>query len=166
MPLAAATAILIRFDQPTINRYVPHPHSWAVNTSHAGDFVSLAGGAAVLYGVGRLTHSETTTQMSTSSLKAMTHSYLITQAFKFATHRQRPDGSNHFSMPSGHAMTSFAIAGALSAHPHAPRWVKIVAPAAAGAIAFSRVGARKHYPSDVAIGSTLGWLIGRAVGHR
>lgn len=164
--LAAATAILLRYDQPAVNRFAQQPSPWAVHTSRVGNFAPLIGGVALLYGAGRLTHSETATQMGISSISALTHSYVITQALKLITRRQRPDGSNHWSLPSGHAMTSFALAAAISSHPRAPRWVRIVAPAGAGAIAFSRFGARKHYPSDIALGSTLGWLIGRAVSHR
>lgn len=165
-PLALATGLLLRADQPVIYRYLAMPAPWAVHTSHAGDIASLAGGALALYGAGRLLHHEAAAQMGSDSLLALAHSSLMVQALKVAIHRQRPDGSNHGSMPSGHAMTAFALAGAISAHPQAPRWVKVVAPAAAGVIAFARVGARRHYPSDVALGSTLGWLIGRAAGHR
>lgn len=165
-PLAAASVLLFKVDQPTINRFAQRPAPWAMKTSRAGDAATLLGSSLALYGVGRFTHHDTVSQMGSSSLAAITHSYLITQVLKASTRRQRPDASNHWSTPSGHAMTSFAMAGALAAHPKAPRWLKIVAPAAAGAIAFSRVGARKHYPSDVAIGSTFGWFIGRAVSHR
>ena len=33
----------------------------------------------------------------------------------------------------------------------------------AGAVSFSRVTSREHFPADVAVGSALGWLIGRYV---
>src|SRR6185312_13419517 len=34
---------------------------------------------------------------------------------------------------------------------------------AAGAVSISRVTGRQHFPSDVVVGSTLGWLIGRQI---
>lgn len=35
----------------------------------------------------------------------------------------------------------------------------------AGTVSVSRVMARQHFPSDVVVGSTLGWLIGGYVLH-
>ena len=163
LPLAAATALLMKYDQPLVNNYVQKPHGWGQHLSYAGDFTTVLGGTALLYGVGRMTKSDTATEMGANSFRALTHSFVLTQGLKLMTHRQRPDGSTHWSMPSGHAMTSFAIASAVTAHPKSPLWLRIALPAAAGAISVARVGARKHYMSDVAIGGTLGWVLGRAV---
>jgi membrane-associated phospholipid phosphatase len=162
LPLAGASAMLMIIDQPVINRYAQRPAPWAIKVSHTGDALTLAAGTVALYGIGRFTHHETTRQLGERSMLALANASLITQALKSATRRQRPDGSNHWSLPSGHAMTSFAVATALTSHPRSPRWLRIAAPVAASAIAFSRIGARKHYPTDIAIGSALGWFIGRS----
>jgi len=69
-----------------------------------------------------------------------------------------------FGLPSGHATTSFALAGALQR-----RWMWAVAAISA----LSRVAIGVHYPSDVlagaALGGALGWaaarLFRRATSH-
>jgi membrane-associated phospholipid phosphatase len=67
------------------------------------------------------------------------------------------------SFPSSHAASSFAAAAAYSSLvPKAPLYVT------ATAMAVSRVHLGVHYPTDIAIGGVLGWVVGggvRAVGH-
>ena len=62
-----------------------------------------------------------------------------------------------FGLPSGHATTSFAIAGVLNR-----RWMW----AAAAISALSRVAIGVHYPTDVvvgaALGTSIGWISARA----
>jgi len=166
VPLAAATAVLMPLDQPTVNRFAQTPAPWATKVSRAGDFTALVGTLAGTYAIGKFTRHETTRELGQSGLLAVGHAFVLTQGLKAMTRRQRPDGSNRWSLPSGHAMTSFAMAGALSSHPRSPRWLRLAAPAAATAIALSRFGARKHYPSDLVIGGTFGYLLGRGFAAR
>ena len=63
------------------------------------------------------------------------------------------------SMPSGHAVTAFALAGLLlRCWRFAGVWQWTVLGLAA-AIACSRIGTAAHWPSDVLAGAALGWLI-------
>jgi membrane-associated phospholipid phosphatase len=67
------------------------------------------------------------------------------------------------SFPSGHAMTSFAFASAVAhRYPH-NRWVKWGAYAFASGVALSRYPAKRHYLSDILVGSTLGYVTGTYV---
>ena len=77
-----------------------------------------------------------------------------TQALKFTVLRERPDGSNQQSFPSGHAAGGFAAASVLARH---YGW-KAAVPAYLGAsyIAASRVHDNRHYLSDVIFGSAMG----------
>lgn len=68
-----------------------------------------------------------------------------------------PDG---FSFPSGHSASSFAAAAVLLFC--GKRWWGIAALILAGLIAFSRAFLFVHYPSDVLIGSLLGFAVGTA----
>jgi membrane-associated phospholipid phosphatase len=43
---------------------------------------------------------------------------------------------------------------------------KITAYGLASGLSISRVLARQHFPSDVLVGSAVGWLVGRYVVHR
>ena len=49
-------------------------------------------------------------------LRAQVISELLVQPLKFATHRERPDGSNYQSFPSGHAAATFAAATVIERH--------------------------------------------------
>ena len=66
-----------------------------------------------------------------------------------------------WSFPSGHTMTSFAAATAISRF---YLLVSILAYLLAGAIAFSRLYACVHYPTDVAAGCLLGIVCGLPTG--
>ena len=65
-----------------------------------------------------------------------------------------------FSFPSGHSASSFAAAAVLLFC--GKRWWGIAAVILAALIAFSRAFLFVHYPSDVLIGSLLGFAVGTA----
>jgi membrane-associated phospholipid phosphatase len=65
------------------------------------------------------------------------------------------------SFPSGHAMMAFSVATIFARRYHDHRWVPYVAYAVASAIAFSRVTTGAHFPADVFIGASLGYVVAR-----
>jgi membrane-associated phospholipid phosphatase len=81
-------------------------------------------------------------------------------ALKYAVNRTRPNGDPR-SFPSGHATASFATAMVLQEH---YGW-KLGLPAflAASYVGVERVTQKKHWPSDVVAGATLGVISGRTV---
>ena len=85
----------------------------------------------------------------------------FTCPIKFATHRERPDGSNFQSFPSGHAAITFAGATVLERH---LGWKKsALAYVIAAYVASSRIHDNRHYLSDVIFGAAVGTIAGRAV---
>lgn len=110
-------------------------------------------------------------------LLAISVSGLINLLIKWAAGRHRPInlfekkmfGFDFFavgyemnSFPSGHALTAFALATAVSFL--FPRW-RIPAFAAASIIAFSRVMLTSHYLSDVLAGAVVAVLCTLAIKH-
>jgi membrane-associated phospholipid phosphatase len=83
------------------------------------------------------------------------------QTLKYATQRERPDGSDNHSFPSGHAADTFAFATALERH---LGW-KGAVPAYifASYVALSRIPDNRHWLSDVMFGSAVGIISGRTV---
>jgi len=94
-------------------------------------------------------------------MRAQVLSQLYVQAIKFTAQRERPDGSDNRSFPSGHAASAFATAGVLQQH---YGW-KVGVPAAvvAGYVATARVHDNKHHLSDVIFGAAMGIAGARTV---
>jgi membrane-associated phospholipid phosphatase len=84
-----------------------------------------------------------------------------TGALKYGVRRERPDGSNRRSFPSGH--TSNAFAWATIADHHYGHKLGLPAYAVAGLIGVSRLEKNVHHLSDVLAGATLGYVVGRTV---
>ncbi|MFR4852436.1 MAG: phosphatase PAP2 family protein [Butyricicoccus sp.] len=76
-------------------------------------------------------------------------------------HPHRPDGAARsggpWSFPSGHTLSSFAAASALYFFHHKTGFLAFLL---AAAIAFSRLYASVHYPTDVLTGAVIGVLCG------
>jgi membrane-associated phospholipid phosphatase len=84
-----------------------------------------------------------------------------TGALKYGVRRERPDGSNRQSFPSGH--TSNAFAWATIADHHYGHKLGLPAYAVAGLVGVSRLEKNVHHLSDVLAGATLGYVVGRTV---
>ncbi len=84
-----------------------------------------------------------------------------TGALKYTLHRQRPDGSDFYSLPSGHTSTMFSLATV--AEQHFGWKAGVPAYLLASAVGLSRIESNKHYLSDVLAGATLGVVVGRTV---
>jgi hypothetical protein len=67
--------------------------------------------------------------------------------------------TNRGSFPSGHSASAFAVAAVISARYRGHRWVPWAAYGAATFLALSRLPDQAHFPSDIFIGSALGYSI-------
>jgi membrane-associated phospholipid phosphatase len=84
-----------------------------------------------------------------------------TALLKATVKRERPDGSNNYSFPSGHASDAFTWATVFERH---YGWkLGVPAYALAATMGYSRIVRDKHYFSDVVAGATLGYIVGRTV---
>lgn len=140
------------------------------NTSLDGVFEpgEVLGGAAVqigsafaTYSLGKLANRPHLERLGRDLVRAQVVTQTLTFALKTAVGRERPDGSNARSFPSGHASGIFATATVLQRH---YGWrVGVPAYAVASYVAVSRLNEGRHYLSDVAFGATIGILVGRTV---
>ena len=130
----------------------------------------LIGGGAGLYLLSFPTHNERWRETGFLAGEATLNSLLTVEALKYSLGRQRPyqgNGSGAFfqrgtSFPSEHAAAAWSIAGVF-AHEYPGTLPTILAYGAASAVSLSRVQGRQHFPSDVLVGSVLGYLISQKV---
>jgi undecaprenyl-diphosphatase len=126
--------------------------------------------AAVLLGIGSLRENLKLKKAAVSSLIALAVSGLAVQTIKHLIGRPRPRladqgivdwgpsfQSGHDSLPSGHALSSFAMAAVLSAFYPAGQWAWY---SLAVLVSFTRIYIGAHFASDVFVGAVLGVLIG------
>jgi membrane-associated phospholipid phosphatase len=126
-----------------------------------GQFGTLFGSASVVYAFGRLKDQPRVSHVGMDLIQSLAISEALTQTLKYATQRERPDGSNKHSFPSGHAADTFAFATALERHLN---WrYSVPAYAFASYVAMSRLPANRHWLSDVVFGASVGIIAGRTV---
>jgi len=143
-------------------------HYDAVNTvfapgKYVGDTPEQVAASIGTYVFGRLMDKPKVSHLGMDLIQAQLMSELLVEPIKFATHRARPDGSNHQSFPSGHASVTFATATAIERH---LGWkYSVLGYTIASYVAMSRLHDNRHYLSDVVFGAAVGSIAGRTVVH-
>ena len=84
---------------------------------------------------------------------------MSTYAIKSLSQRQRPDGSNNYSFPSGHTSNSFLAAELINQIEGMPLSVPFYLLSINTAL--SRINDKKHFLSDVVFGAAIGISIGK-----
>lgn len=123
-------------------------------------YVQVAG-AIASYAAGRLSRRPHLAHVGMDLLRAQLIAGAMTFGLKEAVRRERPDGSNKLSFPSGHASLTFATATVLQRHV-GWNWSLPVF-LIASYTAASRLHENVHYLSDVVFGATVGVIAGRTV---
>lgn len=144
---------------------------WSGRVSQIGAGYTIAGfsGATLLFG--QLTKDHHARETGLLALEALAHAHVVVFGIKQITNRSRPidndqavgfwKGGNAF--PSGHAASSFSVAAVFAYEYRDHIAVPITAYALASAVSFSRLSARRHWFSDVFVGGSTGFLLGRYV---
>lgn len=169
LPIAAATGILISS--------VDVPASRHARSGYVADATGLASnvvlgtelaGTGMLFAYGCAGEHQHARRAAWAALEAGGYGITLDMVLKSAFNRQYPYTHQTYgefweggkSFPSGHAVTSWSVAAALAhAYPH-NRWVQFAAYTAATGVSLLRFPARKHFPSDILVGGTLGYLVG------
>ena len=169
LPILAATGVLIaKVDRPADNRIQSVSlRQTAGQWSNVGLGLEI-GSAALAYGVGCGKHHPYLRDTGLKTLAAMGAAGTVDLALKLAFDRQfpfRPASTGKFwgggrSFPSGHAATSFAFAAVVAHRYPNKKWLKWSAYALATGVSLSRYPAKRHYPSDILFGATLGYVTG------
>jgi len=137
----------------------------AENVWRPGKYVGLTpvqmGAAAIVYTYGRVQHQDKVSHLGMDLLRAQILTSGLTVGLKYSTRRERPDGSNAHSFPSGHASITFATATVIERH---LGWrYSVLGYTIASYVAASRLHDNRHWLSDVVFGSAGGAIGGRTV---
>lgn len=173
VPLGVGTAALIATDQQTGDEVAESDKLLKVSraVSYPGSTYAVGAIAAAFYVFGRSKHNYRARETGVLGAEALIDSIIVASSLKAITQRTRPNGgqsrSDFFdggsSFPSGHAIHAWTLATIIANEYHDHAAVQIAAYGIAGAVSVSRFTGRKHYLSDVLIGSALGYGIGRYV---
>jgi len=126
-----------------------------------GSFAFQASASLATYGIGKATHNQKTAAVGRDLMRAQLLSQGMVQAVKVTVRRERPDGSDNMSFPSGHAASMFASASILQTY---YGW-KIGAPAYAlgSYVALARMAYNRHHATDVVMGAAFGFVSAKTV---
>jgi len=169
LPGAGITAAFIASDSWWSKQVNPNHMQTSLHISDYGTYSMIGlGGASFL--LGQMTHDDHLQEAGLLSGEAAINSTGVAYLFKEITQRQRPLEGNRngdffnggSSFPSEHSAIAWSIAS-VWAHEY-PGWLsQTAAYGLASAITITRVTAQQHFPTDVVVGSALGWYFGRQV---
>jgi membrane-associated phospholipid phosphatase len=174
LPLGVATGVSLATDTEFSKHLSNSPSrlKLANNFSNFG-IGSMAAAAGGLYLWGHFTHDDHKRETGFLAAEAAMNSLAVTYALKYAFGRERPLNDNFHgsfrkggdSFPSEHAAAAWSIAGVI-AHEYPSPYVSLISYGLAAAVSASRVDAKQHFPTDVLIGSAIGWLVSQQVYRR
>lgn len=174
--MGGAVGGLIAADK-SIERHVPSPNSTLVSVSNdasrIGSAYTLIPAGAAFYFIGSGVHDEKLRETGLLSFEALIDTAIAGEALKIVADRARPyqeNGKGRFednpsgrwssSFPSGHAISTWALASVVAREYSHRKIIPIAAYGLALTVSVARVGARQHFPGDVVAGSAMGWFIG------
>jgi len=177
--LVLATAVTITTDHQVMSSSKLQNASLnneAVTASNGllGGFVAAP---ALIYGMGRIHGDDHATETGILGGEAMVDALVVDEVMKLVSMRERPTIDNakgrffqtsvglDSSFPSTHTMIAWSSASAIASEYGGPL-TRLTAYGLATGVSLTRVLGRQHFPSDVLVGSAVGWMIGRYVVHR
>lgn len=119
------------------------------------------GASLLAYAYGRAKHEPKVSHVGMDLLRSQIVVGALTYGLKLSVRRERPNGTNRLSFPSGHAAVTFATATVIERH-LGWEWSLPVF-LVASYTAASRLHENVHYLSDVVVGATCGVIAGRTV---
>lgn len=176
-PLGVSGVVLFATDHRTARALAEHGDNLtrlriSKAVSRGGALYTTGAVSGAFYLVGRATKNARAREAGLLGAEAIIDSEIVTVALKTASQRPRPrvdDASGEFfdggdTFPSGHAASAWALATVL-AHEYGRRrpLVRVGAYGLAAAVSVSRYTGRRHFLSDVLVGSAVGFGIGRYV---
>ncbi len=175
LAVAGATAALVLSDHSVANSFRGTNTFASFNNVFASNRTKngIIAAPIAFYGLGLVRRDRYAQQTAIEAGEALLQAELVTQALKAITQRPGPGGfaptaynrGTWFSgqsgaFPSSHSAGAFAVASVFARRYRDHKWVPYVAYGSASLIAFSTLTLVGHYPSEVFLGSAIGFSIG------
>jgi membrane-associated phospholipid phosphatase len=156
--VAIATA---PWDREGVNNGFNIPTALFESGNLLGQFAFQVGAGFATFGVAKSIGNQKAALVGRDIVRSQLVSQTLVQAVKYTVRRERPDGSNNKSFPSGHAASAFATATVLQRY---YGW-KIGVPAYAlgGYVSLARMAWNRHHATDVVMGAGFGIASARTV---
>ena len=156
--VAIATA---PWDREGVNNGFNIPTALFESGNAIGQFAFQASAGLATYGIAKAVGNQKAAVVGRDVVRAQILSQVLVQTVKYTVRRERPDGSNNKSFPSGHAASAFATATVLQRH---YGWkVGLPAYGLGGYIALARMAWNRHHATDVVMGAGFGIASARTV---
>jgi membrane-associated phospholipid phosphatase len=156
-----ATGIGAIFDDEVADWIADPEHGFGTSLEDGAAPAVVGASVAVLFATGRAADGPRYRAMTYDLMHAFLINAGYTTLLKEVVQRERPNGDDQLSFPSGHASNAFTLAAVAERH---YGWkVGLPAYTLASLVAVSRLQRNKHYLSDVMAGATLGYIVGRTV---
>lgn len=172
VPASGMSVLMFRTDADAVRHFNVNDSS-AKRSRQFSDAGVLAMGATAgaIYLVGRWKDDPHARETGILSAEALADALAVVYPLKYSLRRERPfalgSQGDFFkkggeSFPSTHATAAWALAAVIANE--YPGWLtRAGVYGLAAAVSVARVSGKQHFPSDVVIGSALGWGIGTFV---
>ncbi|HVH89166.1 MAG TPA: phosphatase PAP2 family protein [Terriglobales bacterium] len=183
MPFSAATGLALAYDADGSRALGVDANRTDIanNITNFGSYYATGAESGGIYFLGLAEKNPKLAETGRLGAEAILASGTVTLVTKMASNRQRPlqgngrgnfwaAGTSHWefdsSFPSHHATASMAFARVIAGE--YPHWyVALPAYGFAESVSISRILAHQHFPSDVLVGQSIGFLAGTYVlNHR
>src|SRR6266478_3738880 len=171
VPLGGSAAAMFATDTEFSKHLSNSPNriKYSKDLSNYG-IASMIGIGGGLYVLGHVTHDDHKIETGILAGEAAIDSLTPVFAMKYAFGRERPLQDNYrgrfgqggVSFPSEHAAAAWSIASVI-AHEYPGPLTSLFVYGLASAVSASRISGKQHFPSDVLVGSAIGWLEGMYV---
>jgi hypothetical protein len=176
VPLGLATTVAITADHQAMSSVVSHNAAFNHDNVVASDV--LTGGfiaiPVALIGMGQLRGNPESREAGILSGEALLDGVVVEQGMKLIFWRERPSTDHargkffqtgvgiDSSFPSSHTVLTWSSAAVLAAE-YPGLWTQAGIYTMATGVSLTRVLGQQHFPSDVLVGSAVGWLVGHYV---
>jgi len=134
------------------------------NTANIGGNIGKGyyhiGVGMVLLGAGELWDDKKMADTGIVALEALLVNGIVTESLKYAISRDRPNGENDMSFPSGHASSTATLAASVSEMYDWDLRIAVPLYMVTAFVGASRIQANEHHLSDVLAGTTIGTIVG------